>query len=223
VSTAADKVLVTVDGLDGSGKSTFAQRLAAVCGPGALVLAVDDFRLPVDWTRTDRSTLDLYYDERYDLAALEGCIAAFLARAAGCRYRVFDGGREQPGEERPLSFAGLTTLIVEGVFVARLPSAARALSVYLEISHDEARRRVLERDVQKRRTPEEVLRRIETRYFPAQGRYHAQHQPHERAVAVIDNGDRGAPRLLRCGAPAVPGWAPVIQSLLQIVVPDLRR
>ncbi len=204
--------LVTVDGIDGSGKSRFAARLAQLLG--ALALSVDDFRRPVDWERRDRSELDLYYDERYDLPDLDRCLEAFLGGADACLYRTFDSASERLGPERRLSFAGHSFLVVEGVFVARLGAAARALAIFLDIPRDEAWRRVVARDLGKGRTEAEVRRRIEQRYLPAHERYLAQQRPHERAHLVIDNRDPLAPRLVHADAPPGPGpWEAVREAV----------
>jgi uridine kinase len=184
---ATTRTVLTVDGLDGSGKSMFARGLAAALGPRAIRLAVDDFRRPVDWSRPDRSELDLYYDERYDLADLDRCLAEFVAGRPGCRYRPLVGATEELGVEQELPFGQATVAIVEGVFVARLAHAARAASVYLDISREEAWRRVVARDLSKGRTEAEIWRRIKQRYLPAHERYLAECRPRERARLVIDN------------------------------------
>jgi uridine kinase len=215
------RTIVTVDGLDGSGKSIFAARLAVALG--AIQLAVDDFRRPVDWARADRNELDLYYDQRYDLADLDRCLQAFTAGASGCDYHPFDGAREVVGEPRRLSFEGRAFLIAEGVFVARLAAADRAVAVYLDIPREEAWRRVVARDMPKGRTEEEVRRRIERRYLPAHERYLASHRPQDRAHLVIDNRDPLAPRLLRVQVPAGGGGEAVreaVEKLLDSSFPE---
>jgi thymidylate kinase len=88
--------------------------------------------------------------------------------------------------------------IVEGVLTLRVPTiATSAALVLLAVSADEARRRILERDRQKGRTDEEIQRRIARRYFPAQARYRAEHDPEARAAAVVDNDDWRHPRIVR--------------------------
>ena len=210
-NTRGDRGLVTIDGLDGSGKSILARRLAEAL-PDAVLLGVDDFRRPVDWQAPGASELDLYYEQRYDLAALEGCVRAFLEGADACAFPEFDGAREAltPGPDRTVSFTGRRWLLVEGVFVARLPSADRGLSIYVDISADEARRRVMARDLGKGRTAEEVTRRIDRRYFPAHERYQRERSPRDRAAVLIDNEDPERPRLLRAPPrpPAAPAAAP---------------
>jgi uridine kinase len=209
----SERRIVTVDGIDGSGKSVLARRLAAHLGPQAALLSIDDFRRPVDWTRTDRSELELYYDERYAFAEVDACLQLFLTGAPACSYRAFDGMREVLGETRALSLAGVSLLLVDGVFVARVPSAERALSIYVDVPAQEARRRLLTRDLDKGRTPEEITRRIDHRYFPAHARYHAERGARERAAVLVDNTDFRAPRLLRANIPQEPGWQPLRDAL----------
>ena len=74
--------LLAIDGIDGSGKSILADRLVGALrddGVASVLFRVDDFRRPVDWARTDRREVDLYYDDYYDLPALERCLRAFRA------------------------------------------------------------------------------------------------------------------------------------------------
>jgi uridine kinase len=207
------RFLVTVDGLDGSGKSVFARRLAEVLGPQAVRLAVDDFRRPVDWARGDRSELDLYYDERYDLADLDRCLADFRAGRSACRYRPLIGATEALGEALELPFGSARVAVVEGVFVARLANAGEALSVYLDIPREEAWRRVVARDLGKGRTEAEIWRRIQQRYLPAHERYVAECEPRQRSRLVIDNRDPASPAVMRAALPGGPDWEPVRAAL----------
>lgn len=211
---ASTRSIVTIDGIDGSGKSVLARRLMAALEDRAVLFAVDDFRRPVDWSRTDRTPLDLYYDERYDLLALDRCLRAFLEGAPACEYVGYDGARETlGGEPHHVSLAGVTHAIVEGVFVARLVAAAAAFSVVLDIPEAEARRRVMARDLEKGRTLKEVTRRIEQRYLPAHARYQAECRPRDRAAVLVDNRDVNAPRVVRASFPSQPELAAVRRAL----------
>jgi hypothetical protein len=96
--------------------------------------------------------------------------------------------------------------IVEGVFTLRVPTvAASAALVFLRVSADEARRRILARDRAKGRTDEEIQRRIARRYFPGQDRYRLECDPEARAAAIVDNDDWRRPRVVR----STPGLFPV--------------
>jgi uridine kinase len=176
---SAGSLIVGLDGLDGSGKSRLAAALAGAltaAGRPATLLRVDDFRRPLDFAGLDpEAESALYYDRYYDFAALEG---------------ELDRRRAGAGPE--------AAILIEGVMLlrARLPAETRL--VVLEVSPAEARRRIQGRDQAKGRTPEEVARRIERRYFPAHARYRAAHDPVARAHALIDNEDWRRPRLVRC-------------------------
>lgn len=170
--------VIAIDGLDGSGKSTFAVALAAAveaAGQPSVVLHVDDFRRPVDFEgQSAEGEATLYYDRYYDFAALDGALAAFLNGVA-------DGA----------------IALLEGVLVLRARLVAGAPLIVLEVSPAEARRRILTRDRAKGRADREILRRMERRYFPAQARYRAAFDPVARADVLVDNDDWTRPRVLR--------------------------
>jgi uridine kinase len=170
--------VIAVDGPDGSGKSHFAGALAAAiasAGPPAVLLHVDDFRVPVafEGSSAEREAA-LYYDRYYDFAALDGALSTFLGGAA-------DGA----------------IALVEGVLLLRATLPPETPLIVLEVSPEVARGRILSRDRAKGRTPDEILRRIERRYFPAQARYRAAFDPVARADILVDNDDWIRPRVLR--------------------------
>jgi len=51
-----------------------------------------------------------------------------------------------------------------------------------------------DRDQKKQRSLDEVLRRVDQRYFPTQRRYHEEYAPRSRAHVLIDNEDLRKPR-----------------------------
>jgi len=196
------RAIITVDGVDGSGKSTFARRLCAALAaegvPGGLI-SIDDFRRPVDWAALDSEAAeaDTYYDGYFELAQCERCLAAFLAGAPGVTIPQFDPVAERSGGARDLVFEGTAVAVVEGVFPLRVPSVAAGLVIYLDASPAEARRRIIARDLRKGRSREEIERRIDRRYAPGQARYHAALDPRGRADVVVDNERPAAARALR--------------------------
>lgn len=167
--------IVGVDGLDGSGKSRLASALAGALtarGQAASILHVDDFRRPLDFDGLDPAAeTALYYQRYYDFVALEAALAD-RARAGG-------------------------PTVVEGVMLLRAGLPAQACLIVLEVSADEARRRIQARDQAKGRSEQEVNRRIDRRYFPAHARYRAAHDPVGRADVLIDNEDWRRPRRIR--------------------------
>ena len=217
-TAAGVRAIVTVDGIDGSGKSTFARRLVDALGSRAVLLAVDDFRRPVDWAQAGKTELEVYYQRRYDLTTLDICLRAFRDGRSSCRFRGFDSAHEALGEEREINFGDAVVAVVEGVFVARLRSAVDALPIYVDIPRAEAERRIRARDQAKGRTLAEVQRRIDQRYFPAHERYLAEQQPRDRAAILFDNSDPALPRVMHARLPAGPGWEPVRTALESLLV-----
>jgi len=190
-------VILAIDGLDGSGKSRLAARVAEVLTSGgrtANILHVDDFRRPLDFTGLDPTAeAALYYDGYYDYAAL----AAVLAERAA-------------GPEAPV-------LIVEGVMLLRARLPAQACLAVLEVSPAEARRRIHARDQARGRSADEVTRRIDRRYFPAQARYRQAHDPLGRADLVVDNDDWRRPRVVRRSGRMPPLVSQALEAALEPV------
>jgi uridine kinase len=203
----AIKSIIAVDGIDGSGKSTFARNLRdALAGEGcsAAIVSVDDFRRPTQWDALAIPEVDAYYDSYYDLELAERCLRAFLAGEARVAIPRYDSVSERIEGTRQLAFERAQVAIVEGVFPLRLPSVAAGLLVFLDTSVEEARRRIIARDRHKGRSRVETERRIDRRYFPAQQRYHAALSPRDRADVVIDNERPATRRVVRCDVGRAP-------------------
>lgn len=183
--------VVLIDGIDGSGKTRFASRLAAMleaAGRHATLLHVDDVRRPVDWSDS-RGEAEVYWSDYFDLAALDAQIAAL---------RAVD-----------------RVVLVEGIFTLRLAAAEDSELIYLEVPFDEATRRILTRDTALGRTPDEVLHRMEARYFPAQRRYRELYGPLARAALLVDNTMPDAPRRITGDSTRLPpGLGEVLGRLL---------
>jgi uridine kinase len=191
--------LVAIDGTDGSGKSHFARALAGAieaAGRPAVLLHVDDFRVTTPFEGASaEDEAALYYDRYYDFGALSAALATFLAGPA-------DGA----------------VAVLEGVLVLRAELPAETPLVVLEVSPAVARERILTRDRAKGRTAEEIARRIERRYGPAQTRYRTAFDPIGRADLLIDNDDWTSPRVVRRADGRFP--APVAAGLDRLLPPS---
>jgi uridine kinase len=172
------RLVVAVDGLDGSGKSRFAASVAAAVSAGgrpASLLHVDDFRRATDFSQlTPEAESAVYYERYFDFAAVGEALSAWVQDGA-------DGA----------------VIILEGVMLLRAALPPRTPLIVLEVSAAEARRRILARDQAKGRTPDEIAGRIDRRYFPAQARYRAACDPLGLADLVIDNEDWAHPHVVR--------------------------
>jgi uridine kinase len=227
------RALVSIDGIDGSGKSRFTNALAAACdaaGVPSFVFHVDDFRRPlgslahgavgaavdgaIDAAVDEAS---VYYDRYYDFALLDGCLRAFLDGAPGATIPRFDAKTETLTGTQALTFADAQIGFLEGVFVLRAPTAAAASVIVLEVTEEEARRRILARDMARGRPRDVVEHRMNHRYFPAQRAYRAAFDPLRRADVVVDNERWATPRVVRLA----PGRLPrLVEKVLPGVIPS---
>ena len=175
--------VLLVDGIDGSGKTSFAGLLVDTMrssGANVALVHVDDFRLTVSWD-DPLGEEEIYWSKYFDLPALQAEVSI-------------------------LASAG-TLVVLEGIFCLRLPQLAANPLVYLEVDFEVAAKRILLRDTARGRSSEDVLHRIESRYFPAQRRYRADYLPTERATTLVDSTDPAAMRLIRSDWTRLPAAA----------------
>jgi uridine kinase len=144
LSNRRDRVAIGVDGPDAAGKSTFADRLAALMGPAVLRASLDDFQRPREERyRRGRFSPQGYYLDAFDHAAARRVLLdPFLAGAATVRTATFDHRADTAIEEAAADVPSRAVLIVDGMFLLRPElRSAWALSVYLHVSGDESLRR----------------------------------------------------------------------------------
>jgi uridine kinase len=178
-------VLVAVDGVDGSGKTTFAARLAeAYEGRPTLVVHEDDFLNPRSVRyRLGRDSPEGFFLDTYDLPAL---IANVLDPLPLGRITpaVFDHRADAPVVVEPVEVPASGVVIVEGMFLHRDELADRwDLSVFLDVPFRETARRMAMRDGSEPDPEHPSLRR----YVEGQRIYLSRCHPHQRATIVIEN------------------------------------
>jgi uridine kinase len=176
---------IAVDGIDGAGKTTLADELAACIGRPVIRASIDGFHRP----REERVR---YFEDSFDLEAFRRELLDPLGPGGSRRYRrrVFDhrldARVDEPGEEAPPE----ALLIVDGIFLQRAElDDCWDFRIFVDVSFGEALRRALARD------SEVSPARYETRYFPAQRRYLEECRPRERADAILVNEDTENPSL----------------------------
>ena len=178
-------VLVAVDGVDGSGKSTFAAGLAdAYGGRPVLVVHEDDFLNPRQVRyRLGRDSPEGYFLDTYDLPAL---IANVLDPVAQGRITpaVFDHRADAPVIAETVEVPPNGVVIVEGMFLHRDELAGRwDLSVFLDVPFVETVRRMAARDGSQPDPEHPSMRR----YVEGQRIYLSRCRPQQRATFVVDN------------------------------------
>lgn len=184
--------LIAVDGVDGSGKTTFAGRLARAiqaAGRPAVVVHEDDFLAPRTVRyRLGRESPEGYFRDSYDLEALAAHVLDPL-RPGGdrrVRRRVFDHRTNAPVDAPVEEVPDDAVVIVEGMFLHRDELVDRwDWSVFLDVPFGETARRMAERDGSHPDPEHPTMRR----YVEGQRSYLAACRPRERATVVLDDKD----------------------------------
>lgn len=182
--------VIAVDGVDGSGKTTFASRLASAierAGRPAVIVHEDDFLAPrAIRYRLGRESPEGYFRDSYDLAALVEHVLAPL-RPGGdrrVRRRVFDHRTDCPTHAPVEEVSVDAVVIVEGMFLHRDELVDRwDWSVFLDVPFTETARRMAHRDGSHPDPQHPSMRR----YVEGQRIYLATCHPRERATLVLDN------------------------------------
>ncbi len=145
------RVVIAVAGESGSGKSTTAESLGrelSARGFPTGLIHQDDYFLRPPRTNHEYRLLDLQYvgPHEVNLALMQSHVDAFLAGRDGVEAPAVD----YPANRfvtRPLDFAALQALIVEGTYVFQLRGIGAR--IFLDATHEDTkeRRRVRNRDI----------------------------------------------------------------------------
>ena len=186
---------VAVDGRTASGKTTFADLLAAelrLRGRDAIRASIDGFHHPSAIRhRQGRLSPDGYYEDGRNIEAVRRLILDPLGPGGNGTYAVatFDLQRDQPLEPVFHAASENAVLIVDGTFLQR-PELRSAWDfvIFLDVTEEEARRRGVARDSEGLGGQVRASELYERRYCPAFTRYAAECSPIDNADLVIENG-----------------------------------
>ncbi|GAB3544910.1 uridine kinase [Arthrobacter tumbae] len=192
-------VLFGIDGVDGSGKTTFADSLARYLrgtGRSVIRIGLDDFHNPrsVRYRRGRTSPegfwLDSYDYERFREWVVEPLSLGGNGRIRTACHNVETDRRISPAEvEAPPD----CVVIVDGMFLHRAElDGVWARSVFLDVPFAETARRMASRDGSPPDPDHSSLRR----YVNGQRLYIAERDPARKAAFVVDNSDFHRPRLI---------------------------
>jgi uridine kinase len=190
------RALVAIDGIGASGKTAFADLLAArVSSRPVLVLHADDFFNPSDVRHgRGRNSPQGFWLDAYNYPALISTALEPLGRGtATYREASYDRRTGESFSPEPRTAPPDAIVLVEGTFLHRDELVAQwDFSVYLDIPFEVAARRMIQRDV----LPPDIVRGLMQRYLGAQRLYFANARPWQRASVVMDNSDPLAPVII---------------------------
>lgn len=190
---------VAVDGVDGVGKTFFADELAeAISRLGRPVIraSADGFHQPEALRhRRGRTSPEGFFHDSYDYAALSACLLDPLGPGGGGTYRraVFDHTTDRMVEAEAQQAPPGAVLVLDGIFLHR-DELVRYwdYSVFLTAGFATTFARLAARDGGDPDPGADSNRR----YLEGQRLYLAACRPQQRASIVIDNTDLRAPRVI---------------------------
>ncbi len=197
---------VAIDGVDGVGKTTFADALAArlsAAGLNVVRSGIDGFHHPrATRYRLGKDSPEGFFRDSYNLAALRTELLYPARIGLPCRLAVFDHRRNRKVIRKPQTIGLPAVLVFDGLFLHR-PELRDEwdLSVFLEAPFEVTYARMAARDGSDR-DPAALSNR---RYRDGQLLYFAQARPQQQADILVDCSDWSDPRVIRdAGGAAVP-------------------
>jgi uridine kinase len=187
---------VGVDGVDGAGKTMFADELAQILRAAnrpVIRASVDGFHHPkAERYRRGRSSPEGYFEDSYNYAALKTVLLEPLSPGGSGRYRVavFDHATDMPVSAPECEALPASILVFDGIFLHRPELRDRwDFSVFLDVAFAASVARCAQRDG----TSPDPAAPANRRYVEGQKLYLLACDPRARATLTIDNNDLSAP------------------------------
>lgn len=196
----ADRVRrVAIDGVDGAGKTHFADALGAVLtkrGAKVIRASADGFLAPPRTRhRRGRDSPEGYYRDSFDYGRMVRMLLDPLSPGGNREYirEVYDVRREREVRRLPELADDDSILVLDGIFTHRNELIRYwDYSVWLEVPFDVA----VPRGAQRGYGNSDPTSPKNRRYIEGQRLYMAECHPRDRATVVIDNTDLTNPFLL---------------------------
>lgn len=189
--------LVAVDGVDGSGKTSFVERLVLeIQNRPVIVVHADDF-LNVSSVRhaRGRASPEGFWEDTYNYAALQDQLLAPLGPKGNGWYSPasYDSVKDRMAQREVVPAPSNALVIVEGMFLHRdeLTSYWDA-SVFLDVPFTITAARMAVRNGSNPDPGHPTMRR----YVGGQRLYFDAARPWERATFVVDNSDFTSPKVI---------------------------
>lgn len=198
------RVVLAVDGVDGAGKTVFADGLAEVfaeAGVATFRASIDDFHRPrAQRYARGRTSPEGFYLDSYDYATFRRVLidpfrdGAQTGGSTGFQLAAFDLDRDAPVESAWVSGPVDAVLIVDGIFLHR-PGLREVWdwSVWLEAPWTAAYARMALRDG----SDPDPDAASNARYRNGQQLYLDHARPRAAASVVVDNSDLDNPQITR--------------------------
>jgi uridine kinase len=190
--------MVAVDGVDGAGKTMFADALAARLesdGIVALRTGIDSFHNPraVRYAR-GKDSPEGFFRDSYNLEALRTLLLYPARIGEPFRTAAFDHRTDQPVSPNPLRIDLPAVLILDGLFLHRAELRDEwDLSLFLDVPFEVSYARMAQRDG----SDPDPTAPANRRYLHGQKLYFEEASPQMQADILIDYSDLDHPRIVR--------------------------
>ena len=199
-SSLGHHVLVGIDGVDGSGKTTFADELAQTLeesGSRSIRISLDDFHHPrAIRHRLGRDSPEGFWLDSYDYAAFVDRVVRPLRGGGDGWYRTasHDLESDQYVDPSPVEAGHPCVVLVDGLFLQRSElRAAWDAVVFLDVDFAVSVGRMARRDG----SDPDPAAASNRRYVEGQRSYFREWDPKGRADILIDHNDIARPRIER--------------------------
>jgi uridine kinase len=184
------KVVVAIDGVDGAGKSRFAENLADSLrdvGHETFAVSIDGFHRPrAQRYAQGQESPRGFYEDSYDYEAFERELIDPFRAGRPFATVLFDHRTDESLVKHETARSADTILVVDGIFVHR--PELRGLwnySIWLDVPPEVSAERLIGRDGEGANRP---------RYTEGQEMYLRRAKPRAAATAIYDNTDFEYPR-----------------------------
>jgi uridine kinase len=199
---ANNPLLIAIDGVDTSGKTTLADNIYNQLKneSNALRVSIDKFHNPKE-IRMRQGILspEGYYEDSFNIhQIIEKVIKPIKNKNGTIISGIFDYKIEQNISVQEIPVSDDMIVIFDGVFLNREELYNFwDLSIFLDISFDTVMERAIKRDLTYFGSKDEVIKRYSLRYIPGQKLYLEKNNPKERSRIIIDNNNLDDPIIMK--------------------------
>ncbi len=167
--TSESPLVIAIDGMAASGKTTFAERLSLP------VIHTDDFYRP----RNQRGELEISdYSGNFDLERFKKEVVANIKKGKPFRYGVFDCKQGIITHEEAIS--EYNCIVVEGAYSTHPELGTYAdIKLFFEIGKQEQKKRIIMRNGEK------AYKAFSSVWIPAEQRYHTFYKIKENSDIIV--------------------------------------
>lgn len=205
IETKKDQpVLVGIDGVDASGKTTLAEDLANYLknfNRNIIRASIDGFHNPekIRYQR-GRDSFEGYYYDSFNHKAVTGNLLSPL-KTGNLEYRraVFDYRIDSEVDSCIEKATNDSILLMEGVFLFRPELLSYwDIKIFLDVPFESTVKRAIKREAEIEHLGEEsqIIEKYRKRYIPGQELYFKEANPKKKADIIIDNTDFNNPIIM---------------------------